>query len=310
MALTIGQGLAVSYNAVLNEMRRPTNQWSENGFLRELERQGGIVRKGLGPQIEATLDYRRNPNAGFLASDLAPVSLNKTEVITAAVYDVAEIGAPIVWSNKDEVQNPEENQKVDLVASLLKNGINTHDDLLEEAFFQTSTNGFLGFLTHIPDNGLGTDGAIDSSVEAWWRSHQGTYVNDTDIEAGMTTQWNAAAKASGSTLMPTLLVSDGATQALFEGTQQAQQRYVDTEELKAGFKILAFKTSRYVYSQFGNTRIYFMNPKSLMMVVSKAYFRDLGETQQIPNAFGYVKKIYSALQFLTNNRSRLAVLHT
>ena len=40
MALDIGQIAAVSYPAVLAELRKPSNQWVENAALRVLERQG------------------------------------------------------------------------------------------------------------------------------------------------------------------------------------------------------------------------------------------------------------------------------
>lgn len=310
MALTIGQIAAISYPAVLADNRRAANQWAESAFLRELERQGAIKRKSLGSSIEAPLDYRRNPGTAFLASPLQPTSLNETEIVTAANYEIAEISVPMTWSKKTEVQNPTENQKIAFVRQMIENAINSHDDAIEEALFTTSTNGFLGLSTHIPTSGQGSDGGIDSSVEAWWRPVSVTYTDDTDVEAAMTEGWNLAAKGSGSKLRPTLLVSDASTQALFEGTQQANQRYVDEEELKAGFKILAFKTARYVYSQYGDTNIYGVNPENFQVIVSKEYFRDRGETQEIQNANGFTSKVYSALQSVTNNRSRLFVAHT
>lgn len=308
MALTIGQIAASAYNAVLAEARKPANQWAESAFMKELERQGGIERKSLGPQIEATLDYRRNPGTSIQATDLTPVVTSKTEVITAAVFDIAEVTVPITWSKKDEVQTPTENQKIDFTGSLLTNAFNSHDDILEQSLFLTSTNGFLGLLTHVVDAGTGSDGGIDSSVETWWRNQQSTYVDDTDIEAAFTTVWNASAKGSGSELNPTLMVSDSATQAIFEGTQQAQQRY-DSQDLKAAFKTLMFKTARYVFSQYGTSRVFFLNPKNFKLVVSKEYFRDRGETQELENANGWRFKIYSACQTVTTNRSRLGVAH-
>ena len=308
MALTIGQIAAVSYNAVLNEARLPANQWESSGFMHELERQGGIEKKSLGAQIEATLDYRRNPGTVIQATDLQPVVTSKTEVITAAVYDIAEVTVPVTWSKKDEVQTPTENAKVNFVKSLLTNGFNSHDDILEQAFFTTSTNGFLGLLTHVVDAGTGSDGGIDSSVETWWRNQQAIYVDDTDIEAAFTTVWNASTKSSGDTLQPTLMVSDGATQAIFEGTQQPQQRY-ESQDLKAAFKTLMFKTARYVFSQYGTSRVFFMNPKNFQLVASREYFRDRGETQELENANGWRFKIYSAVQTIVNNRSRLGVAH-
>lgn len=309
MALTIGQIAAASYQAVLNESRKPENQWAESALMREMERQGMIVRKSFGNTLEATLDVKRNPGTAFLTTELQPVSMSKTEVLSAASYDFAELSAPVVWSKRDEVSNPSENQKVALVKALLQNGFDSHDDIIEQALFPASTSGFLGLLTHAPDAGTGSDGGIDSSVETMWRSQQSTYVDDTDIEAAFTTVWNACAKGSGAKLQPTLMVSDGATQALFEGTQQAFQRYAD-QDFKAGAKTLMFKTARYVFSQYGGPRVYFANPKSLILYGSKEYFREKGETQEIESQNGFTFKIYSALQFLTNNKSRLGVAHT
>lgn len=309
MALTIGQIAAISYPAVLADNRKAANQWAESAFLRELERQGAIKRRSLGSSIEAPLDYQRNAGTAFLTSPLQATSLNETEIVTAANYEIAELSVPMTWSKKTEVQNPTENQKIAFVRQMVENAINSHDDAIEEALFAASTNGFLGLPTHIPTSGQGSDGGIDSAVESWWRNVSVTYTDDTDIEAALTEGWNTAAKGSGSKLQPTLLVSDAATQALFEGTQQANQRYVDSEELKAGFKILAFKTSRYVFSQYGSSSVYGINPQNFQMVVSKEYFRDRGETQEIQNANGFTSKVYSALQTVTNNRSRLFVAH-
>lgn len=309
MAYTIGQILAASYNAVLADKKKAHNQWEESAFMHEWEKQGGIEHKSLGVQIDIPLDVNRNPGTTFLTTDLQSVSTAKTEILTSAVYDIAELTVPIVWSKKDEVQNPSENQKVDLVDQLLTNGFASHSDYLEQYTFQTSTNGYLGLLTHITDAGTGSDGGIDSSTNTMWRNQQATYVDDTDIEATFTTVWNACAKGSGSKLMPTLMVSDGATQALFEGTQQANQRYVDSTELKAGFKILAFKTARYVFSQYASTRVFFLNSKNFKLVVSKQFYMDRSETQEFPQNNGYITKIYSALQTVTNNRSRLGVAH-
>lgn len=308
MAFPITQILAASFKGIVNVSRKAENQWAESSLMAEFERQGFIVKKSFGSTLEATLDVRRNPGTVIQASDLVPLSMQKTEVLSAASYDIAEVTAPIVWSKKDEVMNPSENQVVDLVKGLVNNALDSHDDILEQSMFLTSTNGFLGFLTHIPDNGQGTDGGIDSGVETVWRSQQATYVDDTDIESCFTSVWNACAKGSGSKLMPTLMVSDGPTQAIFEGTQQAFQRYAD-QELTAGFKTLMFKTARYIFSQYGGTRVYFSNPRSLQLQVSKEYFRDLGEAQELENANGFGKKVYTACQLLTNNKSRLGVAH-
>lgn len=307
MSLSISQILAVSYPAVLNEMRQPTNQWAESAFMRELERQGAIVKRSLGPTIEKTLDYLRNPGTDFLATDLTATSLSKVEVLTAASYTPGQLSVPIVWSKGDEAQNPSENQKVALVKGLLENAINSHDDAIEEALFASNTDGFLGLPTHIPTNGQGSDGGIDSAVEAWWRNYSGTYQADgSDIEAQLTTAYNTAAKGSGSNLAPKGLVAGSAAQSLYESTLQDRQRYIDVEEANSGFKVLAFKTARFVFSQYGGSTIFLYNPKSFQLVCSKEAFRQKGDTIEIPAANGFVVKLFSMLQTCTDNKSRLA----
>lgn len=307
MAL-ISQIISASYPAILAEKRKPANQWAESALLREVDRQGGIEQKPLGATIDVPLDYQANQGAVIQSTDLQPLSMTKTEVVTTATYDIAEITAPIVWSKKDDVMNPSENQKISLATTRISNAIESHDDLIERCFFTTSTNGLLGLLTHIVDAGTGSDGGIDSTVSTFWRNQNSTYVDDTDIEAAFTSVWNACAKGSGSALLPTLMVSDSATQALFEGTQQANQRYAD-QDLKAGFKTLMFKTARYVFSQYGTTRVFFANMKNLKLVFSSNALRDLDKEQPLINANGYVRKVYSAGQFVTDNRSRLGVAH-
>lgn len=290
-------------------LKKAENQWEESAFLKELKRQGGLKEIAGGPQIEAPLDYRRNPGTDFLVADLDPLAMGKTEVLTAAVYDPALLAVPVVWSKADEARNPEENQKVSLTKSLLDNANRSHEDIIEQNIFGTSNDGFLGLQTILPDSGQGTVGGINAATELFWRNFTGTYASaGTDIIAKMTLAWNTASKGTGSDLSPTLIVSDAASQAIFEGTQVGLQRYESSQELKAGFKTLAFKTAVYVFSQYANTRIYFMNPKVFKLVFYRGAQKQKGDTQEINNGLGYRFFIHSMLQFVTTYKGRGAVL--
>ena len=304
----IGQIIAVSYNAVLNDARKPANQWADSTYLQELDAQGGLVRESFGPQLEMTLDYRRNPAGMIQPTELEPLSLAKTEVFDAAQYNIAEVVEPITWSNKDEVTNPTINQKIALVKNLIVNGIDSHDDLLEQYLFSTSTNGLIGLQNLIATTGLGTVGSIDSSANPFWRNVSVTYVDDTDIEAAFTVGWNTAAKGSRSKMKTSMMVSDAATNALFEGTQVGLQRY-GGQDFKAGAKSIMFKTAPYVFSQYGTSSVYGFNTKCLRLYVSKEFFRMQSDTIPLQSATGWTKRIYSAVQQCTNNRSRCWVAH-
>lgn len=312
MALSIEQIAAVSYPAVLAEMRKAANQWLESAALRELERQGAIDRISLGATIEAPLDYRQNPDTAVLASDQDTASLLKTEVVTSASYNVAQVSIPVTWTKGDDAKNPSENQKISLVKQLLENAINSHDDLLEQLILTTSTAGgdeFQGLDNLVPTSGQGTVGGISAVSNTFWRNYATTWTDSTDIEAAFTTAWNKAAKGSGSVLAPKFMISGVVPHATYEAQLQTLQRFNDTSEADGGYKVLAFKTSRYVFSQYGGVNVYFLNPKSYKIVVSKQYFRDKGNTVEIPDQNAFVFKIYSAMQAVVNNKSRLAVVY-
>lgn len=313
MALSIEQIAAVSYPAVLAEMRKPANQWVENAALRVLEKNGFIKHISFGENIEIPLDYRVNPDTAILASDQDAASLLKTEVITSAVFDIAQLNVPVTWTKGDDAKNPSENQKIALVKALLENAINSHDDLLEQRIFTSSAVGgveLLGLADLVPTSGQGTVGGIDASLETFWRNQSDTYVDGTDIEAGMTTVYNAAAKGTGAQLRPKVLISGSTPHSLFESQLQALQRWGDGGgTATAGFTALKFKDADYVFSQFGGTSIYFLNPKNYQLTVSKQYFRDKGSTEVVPGQNAFYFLIYSALQFVVNNKSRLGVLH-
>lgn len=309
MALTIGQMASISYPAVINESNKPANQWAESAFLRELERQGGVKRKSLGETIEMQLDFVANQSTTMLDTDMQPTSLSKTEVLGTASYTVASLSTSVIWSKEDDAKNPSENQKIDFVGALLSNANQSHEDKIEYSLFQTLTGRFLGLKTVVADSGQGSCGGINAATETMWRNPTASYLDDaSDIEAQMTSIHNTATKGSGSPSTPKLIVSGAAAQALFESTQQALQRYVDSKELNAGFKILAFKDARYVFSQYGGTNIYFLNTKSAPLVVSAQYYKQKGEQSELDTTNAFVFKIFSALQFATNNRSRLGVL--
>lgn len=309
MSLSISQIIAVSYNDVLTDQRKPHNQWAENAFLRYLEKMKFIERRNFGPKIEVPIDYRRNPGTTFLTSSLQPLSLAKTEVLSAAEYEIGELAVPIVWERSDEVKNPSENQKINFSKALLANGFDSHDEALEEALFATLTGNVNGLAGLVPDDGEGTVGTIDASDEVFWRNPTDTYLADgSDFDSVLEEQWFAATKGSGSTSTPTLLISGSEALALFNSTQVAMQRFSNTQKLEAGFVTTAFKTADWAFSQFGDDHVYGLSPKAFKLLVSKGNFRDKGETKPLEGKIGNWFEIYSALQAVVANKSRLFVV--
>jgi hypothetical protein len=311
MAL-IEQMLSASYPVVLADKKKGTNQWAESSALRAFEKLGMIKRLDFGATIEVPLDYRANPDAAVMASDQDAFTLLSTDILGAASYDVAQLSVPVTWSKAEEAKNPMQSQKVALVAQKLDNAINSHDDLIEQCIFTTSTAGgsveLLGLDSLVPTSGQGTVGGVSAVTETWWRNPTDTYTDASDIEAAMEGVFNQVLKGTGSTLGPKLLLSGRTPYGLYGAGLQTLQRFTDTKEADGGFTALAFKTAQYVFSQYGGNKVYFLNPQSLNLLVSRQYFRDKGDTQQVPGQNAFYFLIYSALQMVTNNKSRLGVI--
>ena len=309
MAVPFTQLVASTYDAVVNERNKAANQWAESAFLNALDAAGGIKRHAGGSTLDMTLDYRANPDADFLATDVTATGVNKTDVLTQASYAYATLVVPTNWTFTDEVLNSSANQKVDLLSSIVDNAIATHDDMIEVgAFASVATDGFLSLPVIATSDGTGTVGSIIAGTETWWENQHSTFTNDTDIEAGMTTLFNLCAKGSGAKLQPEIIVSNAASNALYESNLQAFQRYEGGKVGNGGFKSLKFKDADVVFSKNGTDDMYFINPTNFKLYVVQGAFRQRRTPVEFTNAAMMNMKIFSVLQFATNNRSRLGKL--
>jgi hypothetical protein len=306
----LSQLITVAYPEVLADARKPHNQWSESAFLRALEKSGAVKKRAGGASMEFPLDYRKNPDTDVLATDFTATATTQTAVLAGASYDAVPVAVPINWSLADEARTSgSQNQKIDFVKSLIKNAINSHDDEIETDIFSTSTDGFLGLANLVPTTGQPNVGGIDGASATYWRNYADTYQADgSDIEAAMTLAWNTTAKGSGSDLSPSIIVSGADAQATYEGQLQQFQRYMDGDKGNGGFEFLAFKNSKYVFSQRGSSKIYFLNPTSFNLVVINGYFRRLESAERFTNAAAKNQMVFSMVQACVNNPSRLAVL--
>lgn len=304
MSFDISQAITVSYPDVVAERNRPENQWGDSTLLNAMQKMGFIERRNFGPTIEVPIDYKRNPGADFLASDLVPIDGSKTDVMAAASYTPAELAVPVTWSERDEMTNPSEVQKIDRAGALLDNGFDSHDDLIEEALLAASaTDGFNSFAVLLPSNGQGTVGGIDSGTETVWRNPNGTYLADgSDMESALTAVWNSACKGSGSKQRPKLIFGGSDPQSLFESTQTPMQRF-SGDTGSAGFDSIRFKRAPFEFSQYGGDDVYGIGG-SFKLLISKTHYRKKGKTIELEQTNGYRFKIYSGLQLVTKAKSR------
>lgn len=275
-----------------------------------------IKRRPGGSALEFGLDYRKNPDVDILATDFTATGTSQTLIFAGASYDMANIVSPFNWSIADEARwSGDENRKIDAIKGMISNAIDSHDDEIEDRMWDTSTDGFLGFQNLIPTSGQPNVGGIDGASATYWRNYATTYAADgSDLNAKLITAFGTVAKGTGSDLTPELLASGLTAQALYEGNLTDMKRFMGEETGDAGFKFLAFKTAKWVYSQYGGALatnpIYMLNKQAFQLNVTKGYFRKLEDEVRFQNAAARNQMIFSQFQATISNPSRLAVLYS
>ena len=314
MAPPFSQQLAATYDDVVNEKKKAADQWSDSSFLKTLEKLGGVKKVPGGNTLQLTLDYIANPGVDFMATDVTPTSTAKTEVLTYAQYPYVPLVSPINWTLYDEAINSETNQKVDLVSSLVDNGLASHDQAVEVGLMAaTATDGFLSLPLIYTHDGTGTVGSIPAGTEIWWKNpwvDYGTHTGAT-LLADYTALYNKCKKGSLGRA-PNVVVGSANSQAIFEACLTQNQRFVDVgNKMSASAETIAFKTIPFIFtSGYSGKDVFMFHTSDTQLFVVENAWRKRREAIEHINAAMMNMKIFSVLQLGTRNRSRGGVLWT
>lgn len=311
MAVPFEQAVAATYDKVVDS--KPADQWSDSSFLKGLEELGGVKKLSGGEQITVTLDYRQNPAADFLATDVTPTGTSKTEILTMARYNWAMLLVPTNWSFRDEAVNSSADRRADLIGSIVDNTFTTHDQMVEEGLFAASTtDGFNSLPVIFTEDGTGTIGEVVSDTETWFKNQFKDWGTDTGatLLADYTTLYNSCSKGSGGR-KPNVVVGSSTMHANFEAALVANQRFANVNKASGGFTELQFKTIPYLWSsEYTSDSAWMFNTKDTKLYVCTGAWRQRRKSIDHVAAAMVNQKVFSLLQFVTGNRSRGGVLFT
>jgi hypothetical protein len=311
MANQFSQLVASTYDGVVNERNKATDQWSDSSFLKFLEMKGGVKRTSGGSTLELTLDFQANAGADFLAADTTTTSTSKTTVVDGASYSYVPLVVPVNWSFYDEALNSDPYRKVDLVKGIVDNALKSHDQAIETALFAaTATDGFESLLTMNTEDGTGTFGGLVSGTETWWKNKFKDYTDASTLLADMRSLYNSCAKGSlGSE--PNIVACGSAEFGVYEGKLTPNARYTNPKQAIAGFETLKFVNADVCFSSAAtNDSYFFINTEYVKLYVVKNAWRSRKEPIDHINAAMTNMKVFSVIQFATSARSRGGVLFT
>ena len=289
------------------------NVTNHNGLLRTLEDTGNIKNAGGGRQLDEPLLYNELATKFYDGFETFTIDTS-VEVITNAVYQWKQLGGFSFISGKEKIMNREKWQAVALAEARIdaliaglrnKTGLSIYS-------LGTGEGGkeFGGLRLLVADDGVGTVGGIDSSVETWWKNN---FTSGTaDFAAGTIVSMMNAMQLSctrGSD-QPNLIMASASPFTAYWESLQADARHTSTKLADAGFRTLEFVGTPVVYdaqcatdlTNAGAGRMYFLNTKYLCMRKAPERWFTTEKARKVENADYDVIPNWTMANMTTNAR--------
>ncbi|RKX23166.1 MAG: phage major capsid protein [Gammaproteobacteria bacterium] len=310
--------MAVSVSEIISTTLRnrdrmvADNVTAHNGLLRTLEDTGKIKNAGGGRQLDEPLLYNDLATKWYDGFETFSIDTSQ-EVITNAVYQWKQLGGFSFISGKEEIMNREKWQAVSLAEARIDSLMAGLRNKMGLSLYSLGTGeggkeiGGLRLL--VSDDGLGTVGGIDASVETWWQNNHDVAAGDlgTDILTRMNAMHLACTRGSD---QPDLIMADGTFFTSYWESLQENARHTSPKLADAGFRTLEFVGTPVVYDAQCATdlstgvsgRMYFLNCNNLLLRKAPERYFSTEKSRKIENADYSVTPTWFMGNLTTNAR--------
>lgn len=296
------------------------NVSNHNALYRYLGKGKRVRTESGGTTIACPLEYAANSTYQRY-SGLDLLNVQQSEVLSAAEYQWRQIAMHIVASGYELRVNNGPERIASLAKSRIRNAMNTFGNNFSSDMYSDGslTNQIGGLQLVISDAGTGTVGGIDSSSYTFWKSKvqsaaaplQGGGAitpSATTIESLMLPLYLETTRGNDFT---DLIVASNDYYTFFEQSQTSLKRYMDEDEVTAGFLAIRYKNAKVIFD--GNSGItaahmYFINTKYFELVAHTDANLTVVEDQRPVNQDGSVTPILWMGNIICSNRARQGVL--
>lgn len=293
---------------------------NHNALYRMLGKGKKIRTESGGTTITIPLEYANNATYQRY-SGLDTLNTAQSEVFSAAEYQWRQIAIHVVASGRELRINNGPERIFNLAKSRVRNAMHTFANNFSVDMYSdgTLTNQIGGLQALVSDTGLGTVGGIASDSWPFWQNKlqsaaaplQGGGAitpSSTTIESLMLPLYMETTR--GGDHVDTIIASDD-YYAFFEASQISMKRYVDQDEVMAGFLAMRYKNAKVVFD--GNSgcpaaHMYFLNTDHLELVVHEDANLTVVEDQRPFNQDGSVTPILWMGNLTCSNRMLQGVL--
>jgi hypothetical protein len=261
------------------------NMSQHNALYRRMRERGNVRALSGGTTIVENLDYAENETfqryAGYDALNISPSS-----VFSAAEYLWCQAAVHVTYSGREERVNKGSKERVfDLVKSRVDNAFLTAANAMNRDMYSAGTlpNQIGGLQLLVADNPQNMVGGISGATWNFWRNKildlgtAGTGGTAVDLTADnillyFNRMW--VMNTRGAETPDFILISPDWFN-IYEQSQQQLQRYMASENAKAGFMSLKYKSADVFFDQtigpdgvtaiMPNNHAYFINTKYLRL---------------------------------------------
>ncbi len=292
---------------------------TNNALYWMLKKAGNIkVRQG-GRKFTHPLIYGVNPSFQ-MRSKLGQISLDVTDLITRAEYDIKVASGSIVLSLIDLAMNNGDREKLlDLAEEKKMEAEISMSELMGDQAFEdgspTEAFGGLQFLINDSPSTQTDVGGIDPSAtgNTYWRNA----VNTTSISgfntsnAGLSAMNNMLNDTTFGRQGPNAIFTTKAIYALYELSQTSNIRYMDTEIADAGFQHLKYATMPILFDDnCPASHMYFVDTDALWLQVLSQANMQVTQFQQKDDQLATNALMYLAGNLTCGSRRTQGVLTT
>lgn len=274
-----------------------------------------------GRVFDFTLEYAQNSTFKSY-SEMEQLDTTRVDVFDCARYDWKINAGTVVWSDLEELRAAADSGKIDLIASKLENGKNSHIAAMNQQLLADGSgnsgkdmSGIKQIISATPTTG--TVGSINRANFSFWRNKQVTgtlsaTAFDT-LRANLRSMYNQCSRG-GLTEAPTAILTTRTVMQGYEGLLTPNERFTAADKSSNGegaFKndVLKFKGASIFFDEDLDTdNAYLYNPKYLKLVYLKGAWMKMKDKIEPANQLASIQRVFTVANLATNNSRRLGVV--
>jgi len=291
---------------------------ANNALLLHLSKRNNVDTFDGGVEItEQVLFSEVSATGWYSGSEVLDTS--STEVLTSANFAIKQHYSHITQSGLEEIQNSGESQMIKLIEAKIEAAMSTSKNAVSKALFFSNTEHSgkaIGGLQHLVADAptTGTVGGIDAATNTWWRNVVIDLSNES-LNPGSTPEHMIRAinlgflRTNRGSDMVDVIVAGDTYFSYFEQALQPNQRFLNAEMAKVGFKAYEHKGAMVIHDPHCSaTRMYGLNTKFVFFRPHKDRFFKIDDLKRSVNQDAWIYPIWFAGNLTISSRKRHFVI--